>query len=108
NIGNAPTVGANFIKDFTQKNRAGCAFELRVGIREMLPNVTKPRGTEKRIDDRVDDDVAVTMGNWTDAVRDDDPTEQKLPTILETMDVVAVADAKVHISGHVMIWSSGG
>jgi hypothetical protein len=60
----------------------------------VLADVALGEGTEDRVDEGVDDDVTVGVGDGRDVVGDDDAAEDESPAGLQPVDVVAVADAE--------------
>jgi hypothetical protein len=68
----------------------------------MLADVAQPERAEQRIGDRMDDDIAVGVGDGADVMGDDDAAEHQAPAGLQAVDVVAVTDAE----GGTFFWVS--
>jgi hypothetical protein len=76
-----------------QQDQARYAFVPRVGVREVLADITEAGRTCERIHDCVKENVGVGVTGETLAVLDLHAPEDELPPLLKAMDVVAVADA---------------
>jgi len=83
-----------FLTNLLKKCDACNSPKSGVGVGKMLADITQAKGPEQRIGDRVNDDVAVGVGDGADALRDDDAAEDELPACLQAVDVVAVTDAE--------------
>ena len=63
------------------------ALPLRVGRQEMLADIAEPCGAEKRIGDRVKNDVGIAMAGEPAGVRNGDPPEHDRPIACESVHV---------------------
>src|SRR5947209_3098481 len=75
--------------------QAGHPFPLRIGVREMLADVTERGRTEQGVDDRVREYVRIGMSFEAERMLDVDAAKNQVAAGREPVDVVAGADPHV-------------
>ncbi len=75
-----------------QQHAAVGALELRVGVREMLADIPQRRGTKQRVAQRVQQHVAVGMGEQPEPVWNPHAAKRDVVAFTEAVHVVTVAD----------------
>ncbi|MNF99164.1 hypothetical protein D3C84_820540 [compost metagenome] len=91
-VADLPAFGVDQCDDMTQQRTAVGALELRVGVREMLADVTQCSGTEQGIAQGMQQDVTIGVSEQSEAVCNAHAAQSDEIAFSETVHIIAVAN----------------
>ena len=91
-IADLPAFGVDQAHHMTQQHATVRTFEGRVGVREMLADIAQRRGAEQRITERMQQHVAIRMGQQTKFMWDSHTAQGNKIALSKTVHIIAVAN----------------
>ena len=67
---------------------------MRIGIREIMPDVASAHGAQQRVADRVAQRICIAMPIEALVMRDIDPSEDQLASFHQAVHIVSITDSE--------------